>query len=98
MIWVGANDGMMHAFDARTGVEVYAFIPFNLLAKLKALPDGHAIGSPDYFVDSSAETGRCADRHSRRQLRGLGGDVLADVSLLRPRSRRHVLSGTRRDA
>ena len=44
---------MMHAIDARTGVEVYAFIPFNLLAKLKALPDGNAIGSPDYFVDSS---------------------------------------------
>lgn len=53
LIWVGGNDGMMHAIDARTGVEVYAFIPFNLLAKLKALPDGNAIGSPDYFVDSS---------------------------------------------
>jgi hypothetical protein len=53
LIWIGGNDGMMHAIDARTGVEVYAFIPFNLLAKLKALPDGNAIGSPDYFVDSS---------------------------------------------
>ena len=53
LIWVGSNDGMMHALDARTGVEVYAFIPFNLLAKLKTLPDGQAVGSPDYFVDSS---------------------------------------------
>jgi hypothetical protein len=53
LIWIGGNDGMMHAIDARTGVEVYAFIPFNLLAKLKALPDGNAIGAPDYFVDSS---------------------------------------------
>lgn len=53
LIWVGGNDGMMHAIDGRTGVEVYAFIPFNLLPKLKALPDGQAIGSPDYFVDSS---------------------------------------------
>ena len=53
LIWVGGNDGMMHAIDARTGIEVYAFIPFNLLAKLKALPDGNAIGAPDYFVDSS---------------------------------------------
>ena len=44
---------MMHALDARTGIEVYAFIPFNLLAKLQALPDGNAIGSPDFFVDSS---------------------------------------------
>ena len=53
LIWVGGNDGMMHAIDARTGVEVWAFIPFNLLAKLRALPDGNAIGSPDFFVDSS---------------------------------------------
>lgn len=53
LIWVGGNDGMMHALDARTGMEVYAFIPFNLLPKLKTLPDGQAIGSPDYFVDSS---------------------------------------------
>ncbi len=55
MIWIGGNDGMMHAIDARTGVEVFAFIPFNLLAKLKALPDGNAIGTPDFFVDSSAK-------------------------------------------
>ena len=53
LIWVGSNDGMMHAIDARTGIEVYAFIPFNLLPKLRALPDGNAIGTPDYFVDSS---------------------------------------------
>ena len=55
LIWIGGNDGMMHAIDARTGIEVFAFIPFNLLAKLKALPDGNAIGTPDYFVDSSAK-------------------------------------------
>ena len=38
VIWVGGNDGMMHAIDARLGVEVWAFVPFNLLPKLKALP------------------------------------------------------------
>jgi type IV pilus assembly protein PilY1 len=27
MIYVGANDGMLHAFDAETGVEEFAFIP-----------------------------------------------------------------------
>jgi type IV pilus assembly protein PilY1 len=26
-LWVGANDGMMHAFNADTGAELYAFIP-----------------------------------------------------------------------
>ncbi|HET9468334.1 MAG TPA: hypothetical protein VFO48_07980, partial [Vicinamibacterales bacterium] len=53
LIWIGGNDGMMHAIDARTGVEVYAFIPFNLLPKLKVLPDGNALGTPEFFVDSS---------------------------------------------
>ena len=53
LIFVGANDGMMHAFDARTGVEVWAYVPFNLLPKLKALESGQPVGSFAYFVDSS---------------------------------------------
>lgn len=55
LLFVGANDGMLHAIDARTGVEVWAFIPFNLLPKLRALPYGQAVGSFNYFVDSSAK-------------------------------------------
>lgn len=53
LIFVGANDGMLHAIDARRGVEVWAMVPFNLLPKLKALVDGQAPGSFDYFVDAS---------------------------------------------
>jgi hypothetical protein len=53
IIWVGANDGMIHAIDARTGFEVWAFIPFNLLPKLKTLLDGQPVDQFDYFVDSS---------------------------------------------
>ncbi len=52
-IFVGSNDGMMHAIDARTGYEVWAFIPYNLLPKLKTLTDGQAVDQFDYFVDSS---------------------------------------------
>ncbi len=55
LIFAGANDGMMHAFDARSGVEVWAFIPFNLLPKLKALPEGQSLDAFRYFVDSSAK-------------------------------------------
>jgi hypothetical protein len=55
LIFVGANDGMMHAIDGRTGVEVWAFIPFNLLPKLRTLRDGQGIDRFDYFVDSSAK-------------------------------------------
>jgi hypothetical protein len=53
MIFFGANDGMIHAVDARTGYEVYAFIPYNLLPKLRTLMDGQSVERFDYFVDSS---------------------------------------------
>ena len=42
LVFVGANDGMLHALDARTGLEVWAFIPFNLLPKLRALRFGQS--------------------------------------------------------
>jgi hypothetical protein len=53
IIWFGANDGMLHAVDARTGYEVWAFIPFNLLPKLKVLMSGEAVETFEYFMDSS---------------------------------------------
>ena len=53
LIFFGANDGMIHAVDARTGYEVWAFIPYNLLPKLRTLKDGQPIEQFDYFVDSS---------------------------------------------
>ena len=34
MIYVGANDGMLHAFNANTGVEEWAFVPPFMAAKL----------------------------------------------------------------
>jgi biotin carboxyl carrier protein len=53
LIFVGANDGMLHALDARSGMEVWAFIPFNLLPKLKALRNGQPMDAFKYYVDSS---------------------------------------------
>jgi hypothetical protein len=53
LIFVGTNDGMLHAIDARTGVEVWAFIPYNLLPKLRALRSGQSLDAFKYFVDSS---------------------------------------------
>jgi hypothetical protein len=53
MVYVGANDGMVHAIDSRTGLEVWAFIPFNLLPKMKALRYGQSLDAFKYFVDSS---------------------------------------------
>jgi type IV pilus assembly protein PilY1 len=49
-LWVGANDGMMHAFNADTGAEIYAFVPN--AAIMNGLGD---YADPDYvhkyFVD-----------------------------------------------
>jgi hypothetical protein len=53
ILWFGANDGMIHGVDARTGYEVWAFVPFNLLPKLKTLRDGQPVHQFEYFVDSS---------------------------------------------
>lgn len=40
MVYVGGNDGMLHAFNASTGVEVFAYVPGGLnFANLKAQQD-----------------------------------------------------------
>jgi type IV pilus assembly protein PilY1 len=51
MIYVGANDGMLHGFDTATGVEKMAFIPEQLLPKLKKLADEDY--THQYFVDGT---------------------------------------------
>lgn len=49
MVYVGANDGMLHAFDAATGDEVFAFIPSEVFPKLHKLSSTGYIQEP--FVD-----------------------------------------------
>ncbi len=39
MVYVGANDGMLHAFYAETGQEAWAFVPEFALPKLAAIAD-----------------------------------------------------------
>ncbi len=48
IIIVGANDGMLHAFDTATGNEEWAFIPRSLLQNLQSMVSTHT-----YYVDSS---------------------------------------------
>ncbi len=47
VIYAGANDGMLHAFDDATGEELWAFIPPSLLPKLQNL-NGSTL---EFFVD-----------------------------------------------
>jgi type IV pilus assembly protein PilY1 len=39
MVYAGGNDGMLHAFDADTGIERFAYIPRLVFANLKELTD-----------------------------------------------------------
>jgi type IV pilus assembly protein PilY1 len=50
-VYVGANDGMLHAFNATTGVELFAHIPSPMLPKLKALTSPAYKDLHQYFVD-----------------------------------------------
>ena len=70
IVWVGTNHGILEAIDARFGVEVWGFVPHNLLPKLKTLRDGQPVGSFDYFVDSSA---KLADVNARLEASTIPG-------------------------
>jgi len=37
VLLVSANDGMLHCFDANTGDEIWAFVPWDIIPKLKEL-------------------------------------------------------------
>ena len=57
-LYLGANDGMLHAFDANTGIERFAYIPSALFPKLARL--SRTDYSHEYYVDGEvalAETG-----------------------------------------
>jgi len=54
-VYVGANDGMLHAFDAATGNETWAYIPSGVIGNLPRLtvdPYQH-----QYFVDGGLTSG-----------------------------------------
>lgn len=40
-IFVGANDGMVHAFDPDNGIEDWAYIPNSVLGKINEFKEGH---------------------------------------------------------
>ncbi|GHD74833.1 hypothetical protein GCM10007164_26010 [Luteimonas padinae] len=66
MIYVGANDGMLHAFDADTGREVFAFVPkavredtagLTEYSMASSLPHQH-----QYFVDGEIAVAEAGDK------------------------------------
>lgn len=57
MVYVGANDGMLHAFNADTGVEKFAFIPNGVFANLYNLTSKLYNQNHMFFVDGSPQSG-----------------------------------------
>jgi Tfp pilus tip-associated adhesin PilY1 len=53
MVYVGANDGMLHAFDAETGEEKWAYIPHAAMTNLPLLANSDYQDRHEYFVDAT---------------------------------------------
>jgi len=59
MVYQGANDGMLHAFDASTGNELWAYIPSFVTSNLASLTSTSY--SHKYYVDGSPTVSDVAD-------------------------------------
>jgi type IV pilus assembly protein PilY1 len=55
VLYVGANDGMLHAFNAATGDEMFAYVPSAVYSNLSALSG--STYTHRYFVDGSPTVG-----------------------------------------
>jgi len=50
-VFVGANDGMLHAFNASTGDELFGYIPSWMSPRLAALTDVNYVSHHQSYVD-----------------------------------------------
>jgi type IV pilus assembly protein PilY1 len=57
MVYVAANDGMLHAFNAGTGAETFAYVPTHILPNLVKLTDKQYNNNHIYFVDGTPTHG-----------------------------------------
>ena len=57
VVYVAANDGMLHAFDGTTGVEKWAFMPSAVLPNLYKLADNNYASNHRYLLDGAPMIG-----------------------------------------
>ncbi len=57
VIYVGANDGMLHAFDPNTGKELFAFVPNGVFTNLIDLTQPGYSSNHHFYVDGSPQAG-----------------------------------------
>jgi len=87
VVYVGANDGMLHGFDAETGKEVMAYVPGMLLDELGQLADVNY--THRFFVDGQLAVGDAYDGGWKTVLvggLGAGGRGMFAVDITDPDS------------
>ena len=57
MVYVGANDGMLHAFNSTTGEEAWAYVPALVIPKLYTLADKNYPAKHQFLVDGTPVIG-----------------------------------------
>jgi type IV pilus assembly protein PilY1 len=57
ILYIGANDGMLHAFDVITGVERFAYIPQGVYANLVGLASPYYNAQHRFYVNGSPQAG-----------------------------------------
>jgi Tfp pilus tip-associated adhesin PilY1 len=72
-LFVGANDGMLHAFDAFTGRERFAYVPNLVFGSLRRLGSPDYCQQPCYYVDAAPTVGQVLVGPRRRRTYLVGG-------------------------
>ncbi len=67
IVYVGANDGMLHAFDAETGEEKFAYIPNIVIKNLRLLADVNYGVNHRFYVDGSQFVSTIVDQNNKWQ-------------------------------
>lgn len=87
-VFVGANDGMLHAFDATTGQERFAYVPNAVITPTLATLANPAY-THRYFVDGQiavSDYQTTPDKNLLVASLGLGGKALFGLDVTKPKS------------
>ncbi|MEY2920640.1 MAG: hypothetical protein RL261_1945, partial [Pseudomonadota bacterium] len=89
-VYVGANDGMLHAFDAETGNERWAYVPSAVIPTLYRLADAGYANNHRYYVDGPITVGDAYDGSQWRTVLigglGRGGKSFYALDVTNPAS------------
>ena len=95
-VFIGSNDGMLHAFNSATGVERFAFIPSRVMPVTNAVSSGlRALSQPiyndqhQYFVDGDIVVSSRSQLNNKNYLVGTlgrGGKGVFALDVTRPDS------------